>query len=195
MIKRQQAYLLVPYKFHTPAKLPKKYNISKQHKEGWRPICAAPAFTTTHLSKVLTIIFTALIDVIKEDAHLYYLLHGICTFFDIDTAKDVRERLEELNIDPQHTPNKLDTADIDDWYNKMPHFLIKKTIRQHIPEIYKRKGKLYIIAYKKTYKWTNQWVENDFNVHCISSHDAVRLLLRRTWGCPVLLCCCVLPPL
>jgi hypothetical protein len=178
IIHRHSEYLR-PYKFHVYPRLPKKYNTSKQHKDGWRPICAAPAVTTTHLSKVLTIALTAIIDNIKLEADVFHAKTGIRTYFDVDTAKDVRERLAAYNADPEHIPDFMDTADITDWYNATPIEDLIKTTLHIIPKVYNNVRKRYLIIYNNKYKWTDTYCENTYHRHCLTAHEFKRLLIWR----------------
>ena len=93
-------------------KLPIKYLTSKQHKTGWRPITAAPGTTTTHLSKTLVLALTLIIDAIKVDAQKTKMITGINTYFNIENAAELKQKINEINNQKDCIPKILETADI-----------------------------------------------------------------------------------
>jgi len=70
VINRHIKYL-TEWKLEGRPNLPRKYNNSKQHKDGWRPICAAPAATTTNLSKMLTVALDAVMSSANKQTYTY----------------------------------------------------------------------------------------------------------------------------
>jgi hypothetical protein len=58
----------------------------------------------------------AIIKAIKQEAHLYQLCTGVYTFYDIENALDIKNKIQSINNSPQSIDSALiQTADIIGW--------------------------------------------------------------------------------
>lgn len=153
--EKHNKYLKLNHLYNKTTNMPIKYITPKQHKDGIRPICAAPNVTTTRLSKYLTTAISALIDAARTEGAEYKDKYGVRTFFDIENASDVRDRLEELNK-TKDEPTTVITGDLTNWYGCIPHFKIEQSLRKCIPHLFDYTKRKYLhIHSNKTYAWSN----------------------------------------
>lgn len=179
IIKRHKKYLN-DNKFKTYSKLPIKYITPKLHKEGWRPICAAPGVTTTYLAKTLAVAINMIIIAIKQDANLIKMRTGINTYYDIENATDVKYKIEEINNENNNTNMNIETADITGWYDNIQHFDAIRVISKIIYETFiKIKRRLYIRIKGKEAIWTNKHTESTYFEHCLSAANILKLIVWR----------------
>lgn len=164
--------------FKAHHKLPIKYIITKQHKDGWRLLSATPEVTTTFLSIVLTVALAAIIVALHRDAMKFKMLTGINCWYDIDNASDVRNLIHDLNNDPKHHPSTLETADITGWYDNVQHYdlinKLKATIFEVFSIINRRK---FLVIKGKSAIWTNKRQESNYYSHCFSAKELLKLLV------------------
>lgn len=179
VITRHKAYLN-NYNFKTHDRLPFKYITPKLHKDGWRPLCAATTTTTTYLSKSLTVALKAVILSLKRDAQKFEMLTGVNTFYDIENAQDVHDKIHHLNNLTSDLASLLDTADIVGWYDYVQHFDLIRRFKQTLYEVFTSiNRRAYLVVRGKEFTWTNQHTPSTYHTHCFSATSLLRLLVWR----------------
>lgn len=169
IIKNHKAYLN-KHSFKVAPALPIKYITSKQHKAGWRPITAAPNTTTTALSKALVLALDLIIKAIKSQAIKIKMITGYNTFFDIENAADLKQKIEEMNNNIKNTPKTIETADITGWYDNVNHEDLIQTIKNTITQTFLNKRRKFIKIKNKYAEWTNKKEKNSYHIHYLDSN-------------------------
>jgi len=147
-----------------PHNIPYIYPIFKCHKNNSRGVTAAYNVLTSPISKILHTALKLMLNTQQQHNNTRYLLKGINTTWRIDNSTDLINKLHNLNKNTKHTPNTVQTYDIEGFYDNIDISEMEKIIKTFVPKMFKITNKKYIIIKNKNRSayWSHKI--DDFNI-------------------------------